>query len=701
MRDYIYTILQRIGKSFMLPIAVLPVAGLILGLGSSFTNETMIKAYHVQWLLGSGTPLRGLLLVMKAAGNSIFDNLPVIFAVGIAIGMAYKQKEVAALSSIIAYFVMNSSINAILTLKGDLLLDGTPSSDILKGTITEVLGIPTLEMGVFGGIIVGLGVAFLHNRFHTIQLPNAISFFAGVRFVPIISVITYVFVGILLCFVWPPIQSVISTMGKGVASAGYFGIFLFGAIKRTLIPFGLHHVFYLPFWQTALGGSLEVGGRLVQGAQSIFFAQLADPNTVHFSVDACKYFTGEYLFMMFGLPGAAFAMYRCARPERKKQVGGLLLSAALTSMLTGITEPIEFSFLFAAPILFVVHVILGGFSYLIAQMFRITIGLTFSAGFFDFLIFGILQGNDKTNWILILPLGIFYFALYYTIFHTLILKFNLKTPGREEPGEVTKLYTRTDLSQKKEKKTVDLEYAKLGAKIVEAVGGKSNILDVDCCATRLRFVLRNRKLIKEDEIRKTGSAGILKTGSNIQIIYGPYVTTLKESVEAYIESEDSDQVEIIDMDQKIQKEDIVEYVKSPLLGKKISLDKVNDEVFSAGMLGRGFAVIPENGRIYAPVNGVISAIFDTKHAIAFQSETGAEILVHIGINTVKLNGEYFYLFVENGQSVAMGELIGEFNLKAIEELGYDLTTPVVVVNPKDYKKIEMDLEKEEVLRLTK
>ena len=412
MKDKIFGVLQRVGRSFMLPIAILPVAGLLLGLGSSFTNTTTIETYGLQWLLGDKTILHALLVIMNAVGSAIFDNLPLIFAVGVAIGMAKKEKEVSALSAVIAYFVMNVSINAMLKISGKILADGSIAKDVLDGTITSVCGIQSLQMGVFGGIIVGLGVAALHNRFYKIELPNALSFFGGTRFVPIISTVAYLFVGILMYFIWPTVQNGIYALGGVVTGTGYFGTLLFGIIKRALIPFGLHHVFYMPFWQTAVGGTMEVAGHMVEGGQNIFFAQLADSaNIAHFSAGATRYFSGEFIFMIFGLPGAALAMYKCAKPEKKKQAGSLLLSATLACMFTGITEPLEFSFLFVAPALFAVQVVLAGSAYMIAHILNIAVGLTFSGGLLDFFLFGILQGNEKTSWLLVIPVGI---CLLYT-----------------------------------------------------------------------------------------------------------------------------------------------------------------------------------------------------------------------------------------------------------------------------------------------
>ena len=536
MKDKIFGVLQRIGRSFMLPIAILPVAGLLLGVGSSFTNATMIETYHLQAILGEGTILNSLLTIMSKAGSIIFDNLPIIFAVGVAIGMAKKEKEVAALAAMISFFVVNATMNAMLLIRGDLLADGTLGAGVLEGTVTSVCGIQTLQMGVFGGIIVGLGVAALHNKFYKIQLPNALSFFSGSRFVPIISTLTYVAVGIVLYFVWPTVQNGIYALGGLVTGTGYIGTLIFGIIKRALIPFGLHHVFYLPFWQTAVGGTMEVAGQLVQGGQNIFFAQLADPSTVHFSADATRYFSGEFIFMIFGLPGAALAMYQCAKPEKKKQAGGLLLSAALACMMTGITEPLEFSFLFVAPILFVVQVILAGSAYMIAHMLNIAVGLTFSGGFIDLFLFGILQGNAKTSWIRIIPVGIIYFFLYYIIFRTLILKLNLKTPGREDDDAETKLYTKADYKAKVDGNDADSENEmtpedQKSALITRGLGGKKNISDVDCCATRLRCTVVKPELVNEDVLRMTSPSGIVRKGQGIQVIYGPAVSVIKSNLE--------------------------------------------------------------------------------------------------------------------------------------------------------------------------
>ena len=548
MKDKIFGVLQRIGRSFMLPIAILPVAGLLLGIGSSFTNSTTIDAYGLTRILGEGTILHSLLIVMKEVGSVIFDNLPLIFAVGVAIGMAKREKEVAALSAVIAFFVMNISINALLNINGLILDDGSVSDQVLEGTITNTCGIPSLQMGVFGGIIVGLGVSALHNRFYRIQFPNALSFFGGTRFVPIISTLVYLLVGILMYFAWPVVQNGIYALGGLVTGSGYAGTLIFGLIKRALIPFGLHHVFYLPFWQTAVGGTMNVAGQMVQGGQNIFFAELANSNLIsHFSSDATRYFSGEFIFMIFGLPGGALAMYRQAKPEKKKAAGGLLLSAALTSMLTGITEPLEFSFLFVAPLLFVVQVILAGTAYMIAHMLNIAVGLTFSGGILDLFLFGILQGNEKTSWMLIIPVGIIYFFLYYFIFSFLIKRFNMKTPGREDDDTETRLYTKADVRARQEQTGSSQAGSTQGGPaqagtesstselITKGLGGKENINDVDCCATRLRITVKDSSLVDDHTLKSTGAKGVIHKGQGIQVVYGPHVTVIKSDLEDYLD----------------------------------------------------------------------------------------------------------------------------------------------------------------------
>ena len=742
MKDKIFGVLQRVGRSFMLPIAILPVAGLLLGIGSSFTNETTIATYGLQKILGSGTLLNSLLIIMNKVGSAVFDNLPLIFAVGVAIGMAKKEKEVAALSALIAYFVMNVAISAMLLINGEITADGQIAKDVLEGTVTSVCGIQSLQMGVFGGIIVGLGVAALHNRFHKIVLPNALSFFGGSRFVPIISTIVYMFVGILMYFVWPAVQNGIYALGGLVTGSGYLGTLIFGIIKRALIPFGLHHVFYMPFWQTAVGGTMEVADQMVQGGQNIFFAQLADSaNIAHFSADATRYFSGEFIFMIFGLPGAALAMYRCAKPEKKKAAGGLLLSAALACMFTGITEPLEFSFLFVAPALFVVQVILAGAAYMIAHMLNIAVGLTFSGGFLDLFLFGILQGNEKTSWLRIIPVGIIYFILYYVIFTFMIRKFDFKTPGREDDDTETKLYTKADVNARKEAGKAAGEAATTSADpvselITRGLGGKKNIVDVDCCATRLRITVAQPDRVRDELLKQTDSRGIVKKGQGVQVIYGPHVTVIKAKLEEYLETapnefaEDAQEnvletqnnsvaetgnnaagntngqnsataqnrstgTENIDnaaqasvpvKEEKIRKTAII---YSPVNGIAADLSTAPDEGFAGKMMGDGAVVTPTEGTVYAPADGEVEFIFDTKHAIGFQTDSGIPMLLHMGINTVKLEGKGFEILVTEGQKVKKGEPMMKLDLEFLSANAPSITSPILDTEVEDNQRIRL------------
>ena len=703
MKDKIFSVLQRVGRSFMLPIAILPVAGLLLGIGSSFTNATTIETYGLTKILGEGTLLHSLLVIMNSVGSAVFDNLPLIFAVGVAIGMAKKEKEVAALSAVIAFFVMNTAINAMLIVTGQILDNGQVAETVLEGTITSVCGIQSLQMGVFGGIIVGLGVAALHNRFYRIQLPNALSFFGGTRFVPIISTIVYMFVGILLYFVWPVVQNGIYALGGLVTGTGYVGTLIFGLIKRALIPFGLHHVFYMPFWQTAVGGTMEVAGKMVQGGQNIFFAQLADSaNIAHFSADATRYFSGEFIFMIFGLPGAALAMYQCAKPEKKKAAGGLLLSAALACMATGITEPLEFSFLFVAPALFVVQVVLAGSAYMIAHMLNIAVGLTFSGGFLDFFLFGILQGNEKTSWMRVIPVGIIYFFLYYFIFKFMIKKFNFKTPGREDDDTETKLYTKDDVNARKEAQKGENTEAgadPVSEAITRGLGGKKNISDVDCCATRLRCTVKDAALVNDGVLKATGASGVVHKGQGVQVIYGPNVTVIKSNLEDYLETA-PDTLETPAAEPQVQETEtpkeeagqkVVDriVISSPISGTAADLVTAPDEAFAQKMMGDGAVVTPEDPYVYAPEDGEVAFVFDTKHAIGFITESGISLLIHVGIDTVKLNGKGFEALVESGQEVKKGDPMLKLDLDYLSQNAPSIVSPVLCTELEDNQRIHL------------
>ena len=676
MRDKIFGVLQRVGRSFMLPIAILPVAGLLLGIGGSFTNATMIEAYHLEAVLGEGTLLHSLLLVLSDCGNIVFANLPIIFAMGVAIGMAKKEKEVAALSGAVAFFVMHSAISAMLKITG-------LASSLPEGSITNVVGIDSLQMGVFGGIIVGLGVAALHNKYYKIELPQVLSFFGGTRFVPIVSSVVYLFVGILMFFIWPTIQEGIYMVGDLVRGSGYAGTLLYGLMERALIPFGLHHVFYIPFWQTGVGGTAEVCGSLVEGAQNIFFAELACPTTVKFSVEATRFMSGKFPLMIFGLPGAALAMYKCAKPEKREVAGGLLLSAALTSMLTGITEPLEFTFLFVAPLLYVIHCIFAGAAYMLMHIFKVGVGMTFSGGLIDLTLFGILQGNAKTNWIFVVIVGIVYFIVYYVVFSLLIKKMNLKTPGREDDDEETKLYTRSDVNAAKQAAGNDSQ----SSLIVKGLGGAANLSDVDCCATRLRVTVNDSSKVDQDILKQSGAAGVIVKGNGVQVIYGPKVSVIKSNLEDYLANPSSHHEEAVETKQEVKT--IEASFNAICDGECDLIVNTPDETFAQKMMGDGLMFVPESGHVYAPFDATVEFIFPTKHSIGLKTKDGIELLLHIGIDTVKMNGEGFDVKVSEGQSVKTGELLMDFDLDLVKEKAKSSTSVMVFTNLSENNKLEV------------
>ena len=688
MKKHIFSLLQRIGQSFMLPIALLPIAGIFLGIGSSLTNTNMLAAYHLKGLMGPGTAPYILFSLLNSAGSIIFDNLPILFAVGVAIGMARSEKAIAALSSIVAFFVMHSTIGSLITYTGR-------SHSFLTGATTEIVGITSLQMGVFGGIIVGLGVAALHNRFYKIELPKVFSFFGGTHFIPIISAITYVGIGILMFYIWPPIQILINDAGKLVLMSGYGGTFVYGLLERALIPFGLHHVFYMPFWQTAVGGRELVNGQLIEGAQNIFFAELASPDISHFSVAATRFMSGKFPLMMFGLPGAALAMYTCARPENKKAVGSLLLSTAISSAVTGITEPLEFAFLFVAPPLYAIHCAFAGLSYMLMHMLNVGIGMTFSGGFLDFFLFGILQGNTKTSWLHVIPVGILYFIVYFIIFRVMILKFNYQTPGHEKDNAAP-VNNADNKSQQ----------------ILDGLGGLENISDLSCCATRLRVTLHRPSKLNKEKLLATGAAAVVANGDGVQVVYGPEVTVIHARLQDYIaqiipassstadnsaavpttsaevsnpavsaEAKASDNLSVADA--------ITDIVYAPCNGTVIPLTEINDGVFSEGYIGEGLAIEPVDGSFYAPFDCSVAMVFDTHHAIALHTANDTELILHVGLDTVKLNGQHLEVFVQEGQEIQKGDLILRADLEGIQSAGCRTVTPVIITGAGGAESVEL------------
>ena len=683
MKDKIFGVLQRVGRSFMLPIALLPVAGLLLGIGSSFTNETMLAAYGLNSVIHPGTLIYTILDVMSQTGSAVFNNLALLFAMGVAIGMARKEKEVAALSGAVAYIIMNTAIQAMINAAGGV--DAMPAN-----STTTMLGITTLQMGVFGGIVVGLGVAALHNKFYKIELPQVLAFFGGTRFVPIISSIVYLVVGIAMFYIWPVVQSGIAALGALVLASGYAGTFIYGLLERALIPFGLHHVFYMPFWQTAVGGTAIIDGVTVTGAQNIFFAELASKSTTVFSVSATRFMAGKFPFMMFGLPGAALAMYHCAKPEKKKAAGGLLLSAALTAFLTGITEPLEFTFIFVALPMYAVHCVLAGLSFMLMHILNVGVGMTFSGGLIDLVLFGVMQGNAKTHWIWVVVVGAVYFVLYYLIFRFMISKFDYKTPGRDDAEEV-KLYTRADVNARSAASgsTAPAGDDPVSALIVEGLGGADNLSDVDCCATRLRCTVKDAALVRQDVLKASGASGVICKGNGVQVVYGPKVAVIKAKLEDYLETAPKTPAATAAPAPAAAPAAPAAAAKDTVLaacltGTVVPLAEVKDEAFASGALGDGIAIEPAVGELVAPADGEISSTFDTHHAVGMTTVDGAELLMHIGIDTVKLGGKHFTHLVNEGDKVRKGQPLIRFDIEAIKAEGYPVTTPLIVCNTDEY-----------------
>ncbi|MGL4572370.1 MAG: glucose-specific PTS transporter subunit IIBC [Clostridium sp.] len=660
MGKKIFGVLQRIGKALMLPVALLPAAGLLLAFGNLFMNEALLvnaPFMRTEWIQLFAN-------VMEQSGGIIFDNLPLIFAVGVAIGLS-DGDGVAGLAAIVGFLIMNVSMGTFLGITSDLM--GDPM-------YATVMGIPTLQTGVFGGIIMGLIAASMYNKFYRIELPPYLGFFAGKRFVPIVTAALGVVIGIIMTFVWPPIQEGLFAFSRGMIDANpTVASFLFGVIERALIPFGLHHIWYNPFWYQ-FGEYVDKAGQLVMGDQNIFFAQLKDG--VPFT--AGTFMAGKFPFMMFGLPAAALAIYQEAKPQHKKAVAGIMASAALTSFLTGITEPLEFAFLFVAPVLFAFHCVMAGLSFMTMQLLNVKIGMTFSGGVIDFILFGVIP--NRTPWYLAIVVGLIYACIYYIVFRFLIRKFNLKTPGREEDSEsVSK---------------ANVKGAALAVEVLKALGGKENISNLDACITRLRVIVNDIDKVNKEELKNLGASGVMEVGNNIQAIFGPKSDTLKGQIKDIIagnvvteELEDKDDIREIN---KERLEDLPEDILCPLSGKVIKLAMVPDKVFAEKMMGDGFAIEPSGNTVIAPVSGEITSLFATKHAIGITSDNGLEILIHVGMDTVSLGGEGITAFIKQGDRVKVGDKLLEVDFDLIKDKVPSIITPIVFTNLTENAKINFN-----------
>ncbi|GGP07027.1 glucose-specific PTS transporter subunit IIBC [Oceanobacillus neutriphilus] len=658
-----FGILQMVGKALMLPVALLPAAGLMLGFGNAAQQDTMLG--HLPFLEADWIQLTAT--VMEDAGGVIFDNLPLLFAIGVAIGLA--SDGAAGLAALVGYLVMNQVMGSFMQVTPEMITEDPG--------FASVLGIGTLQTGVFGGIIAGLIAAYCFNRFHKMEMPSFLGFFAGKRFVPIVTAGVSFLAGILLMFIWPTIQNVMNSASYWLIEEGtYIAVFMFGFIKRLLIPFGLHHIFHSPFWYE-FGTYTNLAGEMIRGDMTIFFAQLRDG----VEITAGNFMAGEFPIMMFGLPAAALAMYHTARPERKKLVAGLLVSGALTSFLTGITEPIEFLFLFVSPFLFFVHAVLDGLSYVLMTWFSVNVGYTFSGGAIDFVLFGVLP-NQEPWWITII-LGLFFAVLYYSLFRFFIKKFNLMTPGREETVE--------EENNSGKRTSADLAYH-----VLEAIGGQENITHLDACITRLRVSVNSIKEVDKNKLKLLGASEVQEVGDNIQAIFGPRSEIIKGQIQDIIsgrtpgpEPENLELYTAEEINELEQHSSSVEDIASPLSGKLIPITEVPDQLFAGRMMGDGFAVKPSDGLVVSPVNGKVTNVFPTKHAIGLESETGKEILIHIGINTVNLKGKGFEIFVEEDEEVKAGQTLLKADLDYIGEHAKSTISPIIFTNLEAGQQIEL------------
>jgi glucose PTS system EIICBA or EIICB component len=677
--------LQKVGKALMLPVAILPAAGILLALGNALQNPNLLELAPFL----EANAIQRIADVMEQAGGIIFANLPLLFAVGVAIGFAGGE-GVAGLAAIIGFLIMNVTMSVVLNVTDKMTSD--PS-------FASVLGIPTLQTGVFGGIIVGLLAAFTYNKYYNIELPSYLGFFAGKRFVPIATAVSALVLGIVMTFIWPPVQGALNAFSHNMIDANLtLSAFIFGVIERALIPFGLHHIFYAPFW-FEFGSYTNAAGEIVRGDQRIFFEQIKDGA----ELTAGTFMTGKFPFMMFGLPAAALAIYHEARPEHKKVVAGIMGSAALTSFLTGITEPIEFSFLFVAPLLFAIHTIFAGLSFMIMHILNVKIGMTFSGGVIDFILFGIIP--NRTAWWLVIPVGLVFAVIYYFGFRFAIRKWNLKTPGREDVAEN---------NDAPSGQTDDLPY-----NVLEALGGKDNIAHLDACITRLRVSVHDIQQVDKERLKKLGASGVLEVGNNVQAIFGPKSDTIKSQIKDIMDGKAPRKSDTISSEKEVKKqvEDVVpnalenqaedEIFIAPIEGELLPITEVPDQVFSQKMMGDGFAILPKEGTVVAPVDGKIVNVFPTKHAIGIESANGREILIHFGIDTVKLNGEGFEAFVSQGDTVKKGDLLLKVDIDAIKDKVPSLMTPIVFTNLKEGEQVKLEkqgvvkLKEEKIVTITK
>lgn len=651
--------LTNIGASLQTPIAILPAAGLLLAFGTIFTSDSFLQMMP---FMRNEVSLKVFGVALQC-GSIIFSNLPLIFCAGVAIGLT-SDAGVAALSAIVGYLIMNVTIGGTLGITSKMV--GSSNA------YASILGIPTLQTGVLGGIFVGVMVSYIYNKFYEVKLPTALAFFAGKRSVPIITAFAGFGLGLIMCLVWPPLQVGIDWLsatiaGSNIAIAG----FMFGFVERLTIPFGMNHIWWPIFWLQT-GTYINHAGQTIHGDQLIFFSQLADG----VKITAGTFMNGEFVLKMFSMPGAAYAMYKCARPENREKVAGIMLSGAITAFVAGVTEPLEFLFIFTAPVLFLIHAVITGIGFTLANLVGVHLGLSFSGGFFDYLFFNVLP--MRTNWWLIIPLGIVFFFVYYFMFSFAITRFNLKTPGRE-------LVNKTEdnsISQSDRSSGEPTSNKGLAEAIIKSLGGQSNIYNVNSCYSRLRVDVQDAGLVAREAFANLGASGVTFVGNNVQVIYGNKVTGIKEDVLRVLHGEDIEENTplLTKTESNTGRVDLLNHIVSPFTGQYIPLVEIPDPVLSQRTLGDGYGVTLKEDRIVAPVSGKVTTVFPTKHALGFTDDEGNEVLLHIGIDTVNLKGEGFNIVIKEGDEINAGDYIGSVDLNVLRDHGLQPIAVIALTN---------------------
>lgn len=675
-----FAALQEVGKSLMLPVAVLPAAGLLLGFGAAFNDPSY--SWHASipdWLQFVGK-------MMVGASDVIFGNLPIIFAMGVAIGLA-GGAGVAALAALVGFLVMHATMSTYLGL-GDAAKFAELSA-ASKGAYATVLGINSLQTGVFGGILMGALAAFLYNRFKDIKLHPVLGFFAGRRFVPIVTAAAAIVVGVLLTYLWPPVQAGLNAFSNAaVNGAPVLASGIFGFVNRLLIPFGLHHIWYQPFWFIA-GEFTKPDGTVVHGDLTRYIAG---------DRSAGIFMTGFFPIMMFALPAAALAIVQEARPERRQAITGIMLSAALTSFLTGITEPIEFAFMFVAPVLYVFHAAMTGLSFMVMAALGSHSGFTFSGGAIDYFL---LMPKSTLPW-LVPVVGLAFAAVYYVTFRFVIRKFNIMTPGREE-------LTEDAATEPVANAGAGGQNPELALGILQALGGPDNIQNLDACITRLRVSVNDKSLVNKSRLQQLGAAGVLEVGNSVQAVYGTRSDQIKEEIRQVIAQGRYVAAPVVvaaapavaapvAAAAPVTDSPLPADFTLPVAGRVLPLSDVPDPVFSAGMMGAGFAIDPSDGVVRSPVTGEVVTLFPTHHAVGLRADNGLEVLVHFGIDTVKLGGAGFRALVGQGDRVQAGQPLLEVNLNEVRGKVPSVVTPVIFTDLDESYSVKLDGDKVQLVR---